>query len=473
VSAEGQISADKSRANFGALPKRRRLDFQPRAASPPDKSRDFCPLRGAARHCQNARPAIFRHQIVNRFIDGAHDGGEAPFIEFTAPSGMLCALSPLPQESKPLLRLVLITGAMMSDTTPPANQGSFSFGRVLLVAIPLALLMWGASALYSRNVQDEAASQQDRKTFSGLFGAGDDATTLSDDYKDTDGDLVADAPSDDECIDPEEIVFSYVASSDTEGAEETWEELVAALAQRTGREVTLTSYTDTDEQMRALEDGKLHVTAFGTGEVQGAVNEAGFVPLACFANEDGEYSYKMVIIVPADSKIKEVADLKGSRLKFVRPRSNSGCTAALVMLMKDHDLQPDRDYAWGFSYGHETSIRGVAEEEQGFDAAAVASDILERMIAAGDVPEDAVRIIYESDPYPPGVLGMAYNLTPELREAVRDTLLEFDWSGTGLEKEFGGSGAVKFAAVSYKDDWAPVREIRETGGELLAQLGGQ
>ena len=49
-------------------------------------------------------------------------------------------------------------------------------------------------------------------------------------------------------------------------------------------------------------------------------------------------------------------------MTFVRPRSNSGCTAALVMLMKEHDLQPERDYTWGFSYGHETSIKGIAEK---------------------------------------------------------------------------------------------------------------
>ena len=36
----------------------------------------------------------------------------------------------------------------------------------------------------------------------------------------------------------------------------------------------------------------------------------------------------MKIIVPADSEIKKVEDLRASRMTFVRPRSNSGCTAA-------------------------------------------------------------------------------------------------------------------------------------------------
>ena len=177
----------------------------------------------------------------------------------------------------------------------------------------------------------------------------------------------------------------------------------------------------------------------------------------------------MKIIVPADSPIKDLGDLKGHRMTFVRPRSNSGCTAALVMLMKDHNLQPERDYSWGFSFGHENSIKYVAEHK--FEAAAVASDILARMAARGDIAKDSFRVIYESEPFPPGVIGYVYNLTPGLQKQIGDALLSFNWAGTGLEKKFGASGWVKYAAVNYKEDWKAVREIRQTGGEMLAQLG--
>jgi phosphonate transport system substrate-binding protein len=292
-------------------------------------------------------------------------------------------------------------------------------------------------------------------------------------YQDADGDLVADAPAEADCIDPDVIAFSYVASSDADEDEETWKELLAALKEKLGRDVELKSYTDTGEQMRALASGDLHITAFGTGEAESAVNEAGFVPLACAADQNGGYRYTMKMIVPADSPIQKVEDIKGRSIKFVRPRSNSGCTAALVVLMEKHDLQPERDYKWGFSYGHETSIEGIAKKRSGFEAAAVASDILERMLAAGDVTEDSIRTIYESEPFPPGVLGYAYNLKPQLRDGVREVLLGFDWEGTGVAKEFGPQGAVKFAAVNYKDDWAPVRDIRQSGVDMLAQWDGE
>jgi ABC-type phosphate/phosphonate transport system substrate-binding protein len=101
----------------------------------------------------------------------------------------------------------------------------------------------------------------------------------------------------------------------------------------------------------------------------------------------------------------------------------------------------------------------------------VASDYLDRMIARGDVKADAIRTIYESTAFPPGVLGCAYNLKPALRQAIQQSLADFDWKGTGLEKTYGPQGSVRFAVVSYKDDWKPVRDISADGQKMLAKLG--
>jgi phosphonate transport system substrate-binding protein len=353
----------------------------------------------------------------------------------------------------------------MSDAS---GDGSFSFGRVLLLVVPLALIGW-AARMYSGNLENSAQAHLERTMASRLLADVASSEKLNAKYVDADGDLVADPPKDEkELLDPEVINFSYVASSDTEDEETTWKEFIAALSEKLGKPVKLVTYADVNEQMRALQNGELQVTAFATGETPEAVNEAGFVPAACFADADGNFSYTMKIIVPADSDIAKPEDLEGKRMTFVRPRSNSGCTAALVMLMNEHDLQPERDYSWGFSYGHENSIKGIAENK--FAAAAVASDILARMIANGDIAESDVKVIYESKPYPPGVLGYAYNLKPELRDGIVETFKTFDWKGTGLEKGPGKSGSVKFAPVEYKKDWEPVREINKTGGELFTKL---
>jgi phosphonate transport system substrate-binding protein len=364
------------------------------------------------------------------------------------------------------------------SNTPTTPAPSFSFGRVLLLAVPLAILIWGANRMYSGSVQQDADKQLQRNTFSGLLGGQAEGARLDKSYADADGDMLADAPTDAADLkDPAELNFSYVASSEAEGEDATWKELLAAIGKATGKKVNLVSYADSAEQTRALQGGDLHITAFSTGEAEGAVNEAGFIPVACFADANGDYRITMKLIVPADSPIKKIDDLrpaevggelKKHRVTFVRPRSNTGCTAALVMLADKHDLHPERDYNWGFSYGHENSIHGIVDKR--YEVAAVASDILDRLIASGDVAQDAIREIYESEPFPPGVIGYAHNLTPELRDGIRQALLDFSWVGTGLEKSYGASGAVKFAPVDYKKDWEGVREVRAGGSKMLDEL---
>jgi len=126
-----------------------------------------------------------------------------------------------------------------------------------------------------------------------------------------------------------------------------------------------------------------------------------------------------------------------------------------VQLM-DEQMMPDRDYDWGFSQGHEESIKKVAAKE--FEVAPVASDILTRMVEQGDVKDDEIVSIFTSERFPPATLGIPYNLTPELRKSITDTLIGFDLKGTGLEGEFGAD-VTKFVPVDYKNDWANTRRI--------------
>jgi hypothetical protein len=61
---------------------------------------------------------------------------------------------------------------------------------------------------------------------------------------------------------------------------------------------------------------------------------------------------------------------------------------------------------------------------------------------------------------------MAYNLSPELRTAIHDALVDFSLKGTGLEGEFGAD-VTKLVPVNYKDDWANTRRI----DQVVAQAG--
>ena len=88
---------------------------------------------------------------------------------------------------------------------------------------------------------------------------------------------------------------------------------------------------------------------------------------------------------------------------------------------------PERDYQWGFSQGHEDSVKQIANKD--FDVAPVASDILAGMVEKAEVEEVAIRSIYTSERFPQAAIGVAHNLKPELREASKPRF----WSSIGAE----------------------------------------
>jgi phosphonate transport system substrate-binding protein len=175
------------------------------------------------------------------------------------------------------------------------------------------------------------------------------------------------------------------------------------------------------------------------------------------ATADGVSTYQMEIIVPADSPIKTLDDLKGHELVLTDPGSNSGFKAPLVLLSKDNGLLPGRDFTIRYSGEQEHSIKGIATKQ--YQAAAVANDVLKRALAVGDIQKEQYRSIYKSENFPTAGFGYVYNLKPDLAAKVKAALLSFPWKGTGMEKEFEPGGQAKFVPVDFKNDWALVRRI--------------
>jgi phosphonate transport system substrate-binding protein len=344
-------------------------------------------------------------------------------------------------------------------------HSALSLRRVLMLVLPAAILCFGFF-LYSKTWVPTAQEESAENVLARMFVSDTALTAPSMSFSDADGDLVADPPADAaKLIEPQVLMFSYVASQEDQVPEEAFAELIKALAEKTGREVKFVQYGDVEEQLAALKNSELHIAGLNTGIVPPAVQRDGFVPLCTLGREDGTFGYTMQFLVPAGSPIKKIEDIKGHKVTFTRLDSNSGCKAPLALLMDQYKMIPERDYQWGFSQDHRDSVKNVASKE--FDVAPVASDVLARMVEKGEVDKDAYRSIHESERFPPATIGVAYNLKPELRDAIKATLLEFNWDGTGLEKL--GPDYAKFVPVNYKDDWANIRRIDQAIAKARAR----
>lgn len=335
--------------------------------------------------------------------------------------------------------------------------------RILAAALPLCVLL-GIGCYFAAR-QDVAVSSPRKKTMDELvlsaFGLGRESTTRLDArFQDQDSDLVADCPVDtDAQIVPEKLMFCFIGGDESKDPERVWTAVFERLAEATGIACEYVSFATVEEQLAALDEGRLHVTAFNSGAVPLAVSRHGFVPVCTYGPSDGPIGYRMRLVVRKDSPVRDPSQLRDRELVFTHLTSNSGFKAAFVALMADYDLLPERDYRWAFSGGHIASLRALSAGR--FDAAAVASDLLDQAIDRGEIEPDRLRSIYESELFPPAAIGYVYNLQPQIAQKIRDALVGFSFKGTPLADEFASSNGEQFVQVTYKDDWSTIRRIED------------
>ncbi|QEL14966.1 phosphate/phosphite/phosphonate ABC transporter substrate-binding protein [Limnoglobus roseus] len=370
----------------------------------------------------------------------------------------------------------------------PPKPGGTSIARILVIAVGLAGVAGAAfGVVYYQN--KDVPPVDTMKALKSAVTEVDRYSKLDPAYTDANGDLIADEPKDAaKFVNPAELTFTTVVFDDADKAEQIWKPFLDHLAQTTGKKVTYLkrvpgappasapapapkkeegedspppgdpyALNAINEQLAAVREGKLHVTAFSTGSVTQAVSTAGFVPLFVPADVTGTFAYEMEIIVPAASPVQKPEDLKGKAIAFTGMSSNSGAKAPLVTLKEEFNLLPDRDYSFVFSGDHRHSIRDVAAGKVA--AACVANDILGQMIAAGEVKADAFRSIYKSKPFPPVCFGVPVTLEPGLKASIRKAFETFNMAGTSVGERYKAQKRVKFVPVDYKKDFGYVREV--------------
>jgi phosphonate transport system substrate-binding protein len=286
-------------------------------------------------------------------------------------------------------------------------------------------------------------------------------------YCDENGDLLADTPTDaSQWLDPDTLIFSYTAVEDPSVYENVFKELMDHIAKKTGKQVKWYGPESYAAQVEAMRSGRLHISGFAAGATVYGVNLAGFHPAAMMGNKDGTFrGYQLWLIVPKDSDIKTVQDLKGRKVAHVTPSSNSGNQAPRA-LFKEMGVEPDVDYKVIYSGKHDNSIMGVVNGD--YDAAPVASTVMQRMIERGVFDQSAVRVIWKSDQFPGTSYGYIYNLSPKLQEQVKEAFLTFDWTGSGLAKDFG-KRADCFIPVDYQKHWKVIRTIQKGNNVVYTQ----
>jgi phosphonate transport system substrate-binding protein len=286
-------------------------------------------------------------------------------------------------------------------------------------------------------------------------------------YCDDDGDLVADAPTDPaQWVNPDTLIFAYTPVEDPAIYADIWDPFLEHLAAVTGKSVRFFAVQSNAAQVEAMRSGRLHIAGFSTGPTPFAVNLAGAVPFALMGSDAGQFGYTLQVYTRIDSGIETMADLVGRRIAHTSPTSNSGHQAPEA-LFPQLGVVPGVDYEILFSGSHDNSMLGVVAGD--YDAAPVASEVVERMAARGLYDPAEVKIIYETDSFPTTSYNHVYNLHPDLVEKIKEAFFTFDFAGTALGEEF--VGVDKFIPINYLQHWNVIRTIQEFNGVEYTQEG--
>lgn len=285
-------------------------------------------------------------------------------------------------------------------------------------------------------------------------------------YCDADRDLTADPPTDPAKLkDPPALTLSYSPQEDTAAYEKLWAPYVAHMAQCTGRKVRFFQVFSSAAVVEALRSGRIQFSMLATGDTPFAVNVAGAIPYANIGGPAGLLRYHVVVLVKADSPYRKLADLKGRKVAHTAPSSNSGNMAPRALFPAE-GLVPDKDYKVIYSGKHDNSVIGVLRGD--FDAAAVADDVVERMISRGVIKPTDYRVIYQSKPFPSGSMVHAHDLAPALAGRIRDCTLSYQFSP---ELKAAFKGADRYLPMNYRRDFEAVREVAIKSGDALDRTG--
>jgi len=198
-----------------------------------------------------------------------------------------------------------------------------------------------------------------------------------------------------------------------------YSQLKGYIEKRLGQPVQLIDRGNYDEMNRLLETKDIDAAFVCAGPyVEG--RERFGMQLLAMPQVKGKPVYYSYIIVPAGSTAQTLEELRGKVFAFTDPKSNSGKLVPTYLLSRMGETPQHFFGKVEFTYGHDKSIRAVAEGI--VDGAAVDSLIWEYLAMKDPEMAAKTRILLRSDPYgiPPFVVrpGMDEGLKKRLQQIL-------------------------------------------------------
>lgn len=207
-----------------------------------------------------------------------------------------------------------------------------------------------------------------------------------------------------------------------------YREFLDYLGNKIGRPVEYVDAEDYAEINRKLEVGELEAAFVCSGPYVDGKKKFGleFIAAPTAYGKEVYYSY---FIVPTNSPVKTLDDLRGKSFAFTDPLSNTGKLVPEFTLAKKGERPEHFFGTTSYSGSHDNSIKAVSAGL--VDGAAVDSLIWEYLNRKHPEQTVKTRIIYKSEPYAPPPFVVRPDLDPAIKEKLRDVMLNAHKSPEG------------------------------------------
>jgi phosphonate transport system substrate-binding protein len=209
-----------------------------------------------------------------------------------------------------------------------------------------------------------------------------------------------------------------------------YQRLQKYIEKKLGQPVQLVDRENYDEMNGLLETGGVDAAFVCAGPYIEGKKKFGMELLA-MPLVKGKPIYHSYIIVHKDSSIRNIQGLRGKTFAFTDPKSNSGKLVPTYMLAKMNETPESYFSRFEFTYGHDKSIKAVAEKL--VDGAAVDSLIWEYAALKNPALTAQTKIIATSEPYGIPPIVVRPGIAPELKKRLLDIMLSAGRDPEGKE----------------------------------------
>jgi phosphonate transport system substrate-binding protein len=222
------------------------------------------------------------------------------------------------------------------------------------------------------------------------------------------------------------LTFAFQPQENPDGLQLDVERFAEFVGERTNHDVEVFLPTNYASVVEALRSGNADVAYFSGLPYLHAHEKAG-AQLLVVEERDGNPYYYSQWYALADSDIEELSDLEGRSIAFTSPSSTSGFLFPLAevidqgLLARGGDPQSFFDnvlYAGGYQQALMALVNGRVE------AAAASDYALQTYLSEEE--QAKLKVIARQGPVPTHGLAIHPDIDAELKEAIRDALLELN-----------------------------------------------